>query len=145
MSSQPLNASYTYGGLACTALTIEQLTGEEIHFAAAIRWTGVIDMSDAIGGVDVCVSGDISDAHTGLSLTAGTPHAAGRAKRCSSCASATASATVPTSAASRTSSSSCRRSCASSSPTSVLSNPEVLLRFATTAVGLTRSDRRSSC
>jgi anionic cell wall polymer biosynthesis LytR-Cps2A-Psr (LCP) family protein len=29
-------------------------------------------MSDAIGGVDVCVAGDISDSHTGLKLTAGT-------------------------------------------------------------------------
>jgi LCP family protein required for cell wall assembly len=72
MSSQPLNASYMYGGLACTALTIEELTGERIQFAASIRWTGVIEMSDAMGGVDVCVAGDISDVHTGLSLTAGT-------------------------------------------------------------------------
>lgn len=72
MSSQPLNASYGYGGLACTVATIEQLTGEEIQFAGAIRWTGVIDMSDAIGGVDVCVDGDISGPNTGLSLTAGT-------------------------------------------------------------------------
>lgn len=71
MSSQMINASYMYGGLACTVLTVEQLTGEEIHFAAAIRWTGVINMSDAIGGVDVCVAGDISDVHTGLNLTAG--------------------------------------------------------------------------
>ncbi|WP_194410510.1 LCP family protein [Microbacterium cremeum] len=72
MSSQMINASYMYGGLACTVLTVEELTGEKIHFAAAIRWTGVINMSDAIGGVDVCVAGDISDRHTGLNLTAGT-------------------------------------------------------------------------
>ncbi|WP_374975746.1 LCP family protein [Microbacterium trichothecenolyticum] len=72
MSSQMLNASYQYGGLACTVLTIESLIEDEIDFAAAIRWTGVINMSDAIGGVDVCVAGDISDSHTGLELTAGT-------------------------------------------------------------------------
>jgi LCP family protein required for cell wall assembly len=71
MSAQMINASYMYGGLACTALTVEELTGVDIQFAAAIRWTGVINMSDAIGGVDVCVAGDISDSHTGLSLTAG--------------------------------------------------------------------------
>jgi LCP family protein required for cell wall assembly len=71
MSSQMLNASYSYGGLACTALTVEQLTGEKIQFAAAIRWTGVIHMSDAIGGVDVCVAGRIDDGNTGLHLTAG--------------------------------------------------------------------------
>lgn len=73
MSAQPLNATYMYGGLACTAMTIEALTGEKVHFAAAMRWTGVITMSDAIGGVDVCVTGEIADPHTGLHLTAG-PH-----------------------------------------------------------------------
>jgi LCP family protein required for cell wall assembly len=72
MSAQMLNASYQYGGLACTALTVQELIGDTIDFAAAIRWTGVINMSDAIGGVDVCVSGDVSDPHTGLSLTSGT-------------------------------------------------------------------------
>ncbi len=72
MSAQMMNASYEYGGLACTAKTVEALIEDKIDFAAAIRWTGVINMSDAIGGVDVCVAGDISDTHTGLSLTAGT-------------------------------------------------------------------------
>lgn len=71
MSAQKMNASYTYGGLACTAKTVSGLIGDRIDFAAAIRWTGVINMSDAIGGVDVCVAGDVSDPHTGLSLTAG--------------------------------------------------------------------------
>ena len=72
MSSQMLNSSYMYGGLACTVLTVEKLSGLDIQFAGAIRWTGVINMSDAIGGVDVCVAGDIDDKHTGLHLTAGT-------------------------------------------------------------------------
>ena len=71
MSSQQINASYQYGGLACTVLTVESLIQDEIDFAAAIRWAGVINMSDAIGGVDVCVADDISDPHTGLNLTAG--------------------------------------------------------------------------
>ncbi|MGZ0712549.1 LCP family protein (plasmid) [Coraliomargarita sp. W4R53] len=71
MSAQMINVSYTYGGLPCTAQTVEELTGVDIQFAAAIRWTGVINMSDAIGGVDVCVSGDISDTNTGLTLSEG--------------------------------------------------------------------------
>jgi LCP family protein required for cell wall assembly len=71
MSAQMLNVSYSYGGLACTALTIQELTGVDIQFAAAIRWTGVIHMSDAIGGVDVCVAGDINDRNTGLHLKKG--------------------------------------------------------------------------
>lgn len=72
MSSQMLNSSYMYGGLACTVLTIEALTGEDIQFAASIRWMGVIAMSDAIGGVDVCLTGEVNDNHTGLHLSAGT-------------------------------------------------------------------------
>lgn len=71
MSSQMINVSYSYGGLACTVKTVEALTGEEIEFAAALRWTGVINMSDAIGGVDVCVAGEINDGNTGLHLSAG--------------------------------------------------------------------------
>ncbi|MEV7694003.1 LCP family protein [Microbacterium sp. NPDC089189] len=70
--TEKINASYMYGGLACSVRTVEELTGEDIDYAAAIRWTGVINMSDAVGGVDVCLSGDISDRHTGLALTAGT-------------------------------------------------------------------------
>jgi LCP family protein required for cell wall assembly len=78
MSGQMLNASYMYGGLSCTVATIEKLTGVDIQFAAATRWTGVINMSDAIGGVDVCVADDISDSHTGLNLTKGTHTLQGR-------------------------------------------------------------------
>jgi len=71
MSAQMINASYMYGGLPCTVLTVEALTGVDIQYAAAIRWTGVINMSDAIGGVDVCLADDIKDKHTGLDLKAG--------------------------------------------------------------------------
>jgi LCP family protein required for cell wall assembly len=71
MSGQMLNASYMYGGLACSVLTIESLTGIEIQYAASIRWTGVIHMSDAVGGVQVCLAEPIHDRHTGLDLEAG--------------------------------------------------------------------------
>jgi LCP family protein required for cell wall assembly len=78
MSSQPLNATYMYGGLPCTVLTIKALTGLNIQFAASIRWTGVINMSDAIGGVDVCVAGRIDDRNTGLHLDKGTHNLKGK-------------------------------------------------------------------
>ena len=77
MSGQMINSSYMYGGLPCTVLTVEELTGIDIQFAAAVRWTGVINMSDAIGGVDVCVQEEISDRHTGLHLTEGTHNLVG--------------------------------------------------------------------
>lgn len=71
-STEKINVSYFYGGLPCTVLTVKQLTGVDIQYAAAIRWTGVINMSDAVGGVEVCVSGEINDPdNTGLHLTEG--------------------------------------------------------------------------
>lgn len=71
-STEMMNVSYFYGGLPCTALTVENLTGVDIQYAAAIRWTGVINMSDAVGGVDVCVAGEVYDEYTNLHLTEGT-------------------------------------------------------------------------
>ena len=139
MSSQPLNASYGYGGLPCTVLTIEELTGEQIQFAGAIRWTGVIDMSDAVGGVDVCVSGDISDPNTGLSLTAGNHTLQGvealqflRLRH----GIGDGSDLGRISNQQQFMSSLVRKL----KSDAVLSNPAVLFNFATTAVGLTRTD-----
>lgn len=67
-----LNSTYDIGGLSCVAKTITQLTGIQIPFAAKITWGGVIQITNAIGGVDVCVSGHLKDRLTGLDLTAGT-------------------------------------------------------------------------
>jgi len=71
MSGQMLNTTYSYGGLACTALAVSELTGQPIQFAASITWGGVIEVSNAIGGVPVCIVGGIRDRHTGLDLAAG--------------------------------------------------------------------------
>ncbi|NQX11868.1 LCP family protein [Microbacteriaceae bacterium VKM Ac-2855] len=70
-SSQKINTSLSYGGLACTVATVEQLTGLEIPYAALIQFDGVIEMSNAVGGVDVCVASAIEDNYTGLELDAG--------------------------------------------------------------------------
>jgi len=71
MSSQKINVSLEYGGLACTVLTVENLTGLSIPYAAVIQFDGVVDMSNAVGGVPVCLSGPIDDPYTGLNLPAG--------------------------------------------------------------------------
>lgn len=73
MSSQQFNSSMGYGGLPCTVLTVEKLTGLDIPFAGVITFKGVVAMSNAVGGVTVCINGPIVDprAH-GLNLpTAG--------------------------------------------------------------------------
>lgn len=69
-STEPLNVALYYGGLQCVVMTIENLTGLPIQFAGMIEFYGVINMSDAIGGVDVCTTGPINDEYTGLVIPA---------------------------------------------------------------------------
>ena len=71
MSAMPINNTLFYGGLPCTVLTVEALTGLDIQFAGLITFNGVIKMSNAVGGVEVCVAGDINDKNVGLHLKKG--------------------------------------------------------------------------
>ncbi|HEY8588802.1 MAG TPA: LCP family protein [Naasia sp.] len=76
-SAQKINTALSHGGgaekagLACAVATVENLTGLAIPFAAMISFDGVIEMSNAIGGVPVCVADPIEDTHTELFLPAG--------------------------------------------------------------------------
>ncbi len=58
-------------GLSCVVETVEELTGAEIPYAGIISFNGVINMSNAIGGVDVCLTAPINDPKTDLDLPAG--------------------------------------------------------------------------
>ena len=71
MTRQKINTTLTYGGLPCTVLTVEKLTGLTIPFAAEIQFGGVIEMSNAVGGVPVCVADKIEDEYTGTFLDPG--------------------------------------------------------------------------
>ena len=66
------NEAYSLGGLDCVARTATELTGLEIDHAALMTWGGVIDITNAIGGVTVCVEQDIPfDDQTNFELSAG--------------------------------------------------------------------------
>jgi LCP family protein required for cell wall assembly len=67
---QAINTTLFYGGVSCTVDTVQALTGIRIDFAAMITFTGVIAMSTAVGGVDVCITEPIVDPYTGLNLPA---------------------------------------------------------------------------
>ena len=71
MSEQQINTALSYGGLSCVAATITELTGMEIPYAAMVDFDGVIDITNAIGGVTVCLAQPIDDSMTGLNLPAG--------------------------------------------------------------------------
>ena len=71
MSRQKINTTLTYGGLACTVLTVEKLTGLDIPYAAEVQFSGVMAMSTAVGGVPVCVAEEIQDPYSDTYLAAG--------------------------------------------------------------------------
>lgn len=66
-----LNATLANGGPGCTLLTIEKLTGLDIPYLAMIDFKGVIELSNAIGGVEVCVANAINDTYTQTYLQPG--------------------------------------------------------------------------
>ncbi|QYH34685.1 LCP family protein [Salinibacterium sp. M195] len=67
-STEALNTAMSYGGLPCVVLTLSEFTGLDIQFAGVITFDGVIQMTNAIGGVDVCVNGPLIDDFTGINL-----------------------------------------------------------------------------
>lgn len=70
--TRKINEALYYGGLACAVTTVEALTGLDIGYAAKIEFDGVIAMSDAVGGVEVCVAEAIHDLQITFDLEAGT-------------------------------------------------------------------------
>lgn len=68
---EPLNTGFERGGLACIKSTLENLTGLQIPYAGLISFNGVIAMTDAVGGVPVCLNEPVQDSNTGLDLPAG--------------------------------------------------------------------------
>ncbi|HWH25338.1 MAG TPA: LCP family protein [Pseudolysinimonas sp.] len=67
-----INESLYNGGLACAVSTVSALTGLDIQYAGQIEFDGVIQMSNVVGGVDVCVGESIHDLQIGFDLEAGT-------------------------------------------------------------------------
>lgn len=73
MEKTPINSLFDHAGVSCIAKTVSDLSGLPIEFAAKISFDGVIAITDAIGGVEVCVAGDgIHDTLAGIDLPVGT-------------------------------------------------------------------------
>ncbi|AWW39245.1 LCP family protein [Streptomyces cadmiisoli] len=56
-----INASLQRGGAGCTLATWENLTGVYIDHWMMIDFAGVVNMADAVGGVEVCVEQNVYD------------------------------------------------------------------------------------
>ncbi|WP_328664126.1 LCP family protein [Streptomyces sp. NBC_00328] len=65
-----INSALQYGP-ACQVATVHQLTGIPISHFVKLDFSGVVKMSDAVGGVSVCVSGDVYDTYSHLKLSGG--------------------------------------------------------------------------
>ncbi|MBX0300518.1 LCP family protein [Cryobacterium sp. 1639] len=72
MAAAPINEAMSRGGLPCVVDTVAAVTGLEIPFAGLVSFNGVVQMSDAVGGVPICLSAPINDPEAALNLPAGT-------------------------------------------------------------------------
>lgn len=78
VSAQPLNSAYGRGGLGCVVSAVEELTGLTIPYAAEFTFAGTVAMSDAVGGVPICLDSAVVDPESGLDLPAGTSVVSGQ-------------------------------------------------------------------
>lgn len=76
--AEPLNDAFGRGGLGCVKATIEELTGMTIPYAALFTFEGTVAMSDAVGGVPICLDSAIYDPWSGLDLPAGVTNVSGQ-------------------------------------------------------------------
>lgn len=67
----PINAVLNEGGLPCVVSTVENLTGIDIPYAMLVGFDGVVQLSNVVGGVEVCVAKAMQDSYTGVTLSAG--------------------------------------------------------------------------
>lgn len=59
------------GGWPALSGAVEQLTDTKVDHVVKIGFKGVKDVVDAIGGINVCYDGDVSDPDSGMEWTAG--------------------------------------------------------------------------
>ncbi len=67
-----INAAMSEAGIGCAVDTVNKLTGLEIDHFMMADFNAVKELSNAVGGVDVCVSDAIFDPDSGLRLPKGT-------------------------------------------------------------------------
>jgi LCP family protein required for cell wall assembly len=66
-----INAAYAFGGARLLVQTVQDVTGLHIDHYMGIGYTGLVNVVNDIGGVNVCLPGPMKDANAGLNLKAG--------------------------------------------------------------------------
>jgi LCP family protein required for cell wall assembly len=66
-----INELYSIGGLNCVVTAVSDLSEQPIPYAATVTFGGVIEITDAIGGVEICLARGMRDRNTGIDWPAG--------------------------------------------------------------------------
>jgi LCP family protein required for cell wall assembly len=73
-----INTAYSKGGAPLLVETVERNTGLRIDNYMEIGFKGIRDITNAVGGVNMCVPADVTDENSGLNLLAGCQELDGR-------------------------------------------------------------------
>jgi LCP family protein required for cell wall assembly len=65
------NVAYSLGGPECTIKTVEQMSGIQVDDFIVVSLPGFVRISDALGGVEVCLPQAVADKNSKLYLSAG--------------------------------------------------------------------------
>ena len=66
-----INAAYSKGGAPLLVETVERNTGLHIDHYMEVGFKGIRDITDAVGGVNMCIPADVKDKNSGLNLKKG--------------------------------------------------------------------------
>jgi LCP family protein required for cell wall assembly len=66
-----LNAALAFGGAPLLVQTVESVTGLTINHYMGIGFGGLVDVTNAIGGVQMCLKSPVKDSYSGVNLKAG--------------------------------------------------------------------------
>lgn len=66
-----INASYSIGGPSLLIETVEQNMGLRVDHYVEIGFEGIVWLTDAVGGVELCIDYDVDDELSGLVMEAG--------------------------------------------------------------------------
>lgn len=73
-----INTAYGKGGAPLLVETIERNSGLHIDHYMEVGFKGIRDITNAVGGVNMCVPADVTDENSGLNLLAGCQELDGR-------------------------------------------------------------------
>jgi LCP family protein required for cell wall assembly len=72
-----VNAAYAFGGPQLLVETLEAATGVRVDHYVEIGFGGVVNLVDAVGGVEICPKQDLDDKDAGLNVKKGCQDADG--------------------------------------------------------------------